>query len=426
MNPQAEELNETIKNNNSAVYDLLSEKGKAIFFPKKGILSQAAKAKGKKINATIGMALEEDGSPMRLNSIAKRIDLDPKEVFPYAPSFGKKELRDKWKEMIYKKNPSLEGKKISLPISTNALTHGMSMLGYLFVDNGDKIILPDLFWGNYKLIMINGYGAELDAFETFKGNGFNVEGLKEKLSNGVGKKIVVLNFPNNPTGYTPTDEEVTQIISVIKGAAELGNKIAVVIDDAYFGLVYKDGVYKESIFSGLADLHENVLAIKLDGATKEDYVWGLRVGFITYGVKGGDDSLYSALEAKTSGAVRGSISNDSNLSQSLVYHAFSEPTYWDEKKEKYDILKARFDEVEKVLAEHPEYSGEFEALPFNSGYFMCIKLKNKDGGALGDILLDKYDTGVIALGKILRLAFSAVKKDSIAELFDNIYKACKD
>ena len=48
MNPQAEELNETIKNNNSAVYDLLSEKGKAIFFPKKGILSQAAKAKGKK------------------------------------------------------------------------------------------------------------------------------------------------------------------------------------------------------------------------------------------------------------------------------------------------------------------------------------------------------------------------------------------
>jgi aspartate/methionine/tyrosine aminotransferase len=185
-------------------------------------------------------------------------------------------------------------------------------------------------------------------------------------------------------------------------------------------------VYKESIFSGLADLHENVLAIKLDGATKEDYVWGLRVGFITYGVKGGDDSLYSALEAKTSGAVRGSISNDSNLSQSLVYHAFSEPTYWDEKKEKYDILKARFDEVEKVLAEHPEYSGEFEALPFNSGYFMCIKLKNKDGGAIGDILLDKYDTGVIALGKILRLAFSAVKKDSIAELFDNIYKACKD
>ena len=36
----------------------------------------------------------------------------------------------------------------------------------------------------------------------------------------------------------------------------------------------------------LVDLHPNVLGIKLDGATKEDYVWGFRVGFITFGFKG--------------------------------------------------------------------------------------------------------------------------------------------
>ena len=46
-----------------------------LFFPKKGILAQTADAKGKKINATIGAALEEDGTPMRLNSIAKKIDV---------------------------------------------------------------------------------------------------------------------------------------------------------------------------------------------------------------------------------------------------------------------------------------------------------------------------------------------------------------
>jgi len=426
MNPQAEELNEVIKKGNSNIFDMLSDKGKAIFFPAKGILSQAADAKGKKINATIGIALEEDGSPMRLKSIAKKIKLDPKDVFPYAPSFGKKELRDKWKEMIFEKNKNLEGKEISLPIVTNALTHGLSMLGYMFINPGDKVILPDLFWGNYKLILINAYGAEFDTFETFKGKGFNINGLKEKLDGEVGKKIVLLNFPNNPTGYTPTEKEVVGIKEAIKEVAEKGNKVIVIVDDAYFGLVYKKKIYMQSIFSELVDLHENVLAVKLDGATKEDYVWGLRVGFITYGIKNGSKELYSALENKTAGAVRGSISNDSHLSQSLVYYAFSEPKYWNEKKKKYNILKRRFKEVEKVLKEHKEYSEEFEALPHNSGYFMCIKLKNKDGEVIRQILLEKYDTGVIAIGNILRIAFSSTKKESITELFENIYKACKE
>ena len=99
MNPQAEELNNTIRQKNGSVLELLSEKGKAIFFPKKGILSQSADAKGKKINATIGAAIEDDLTPMRLKSIAKLIKLDPKDAFPYAPSFGKPELRKRWKEL---------------------------------------------------------------------------------------------------------------------------------------------------------------------------------------------------------------------------------------------------------------------------------------------------------------------------------------
>ena len=216
------------------------------------------------------------------------------------------------------------------------------------------------------------------------------------------------------------------VIQRLREAAEKGNKVIVIIDDAYFGLVYKDGIYKQSIFTELADLHENILAIKLDGATKEDYVWGLRVGFITYGIKGANKDLYKALENKTGGAVRGSISNSSNLSQSLVYHAFSEPKYWNEKKKKDTMLRKRFKEVDKVLRQHKEYEEEFTPLPFNSGYFMCIKLKNKDAEKIRQILLAKYDTGVIATGNMLRIAFSALKKELIPSIFENIYNACKN
>jgi aspartate/methionine/tyrosine aminotransferase len=425
MNEQAEELNDKIKQNNPYLFEMLSSRGRNIFFPAKGILAQAADAKGKKINATIGIALEEDGSPMRLSSIANKINLDPKQIFPYASSFGNAELRKKWKELILKKNPSLEGKKISLPVVTGALTHGLSISGYLFVNEGDEIILQDLFWGNYKLIFINGYGAKLNTFKTFKDGGFNIEGLKEKLGGDVGKKIISLNFPNNPSGYTPTNEEIKEIVKIIKEAADRGNNIVVLIDDAYFGLVYEDGIFTESIFTKLCDLHERVLAVKIDGATKEEYVWGLRIGFLTYGCEGINDDICFALEQKTAGAIRGNISNASNLSQSLVLQAFNSANYEEEKKEKYGILKARFDMVEKILTEHPEYKEEFEALPFNSGYFMCIKL-NKDSEKVRQVLLSKYDTGVIATGDLLRIAFSSAPKDQLEELYDNIYKACKE
>jgi len=427
LNLQAQELNETIKRCNAAVHELLSEKGKAIFFPAKGILAQTAEAKGKEINATIGMALEDDSSPLRLSTIARHIDLDPKETFPYAPSFGKPELRTKWKEMIYKKNPSLAGKQISLPIVTNALTHGLSMLGYMFVDEADRIILPDLFWGNYRLIFVNAYGAVLDTFPFFKKGRLDIDSFEQKMKQGpVGKRIVLLNFPNNPSGYTPTDEEARQIRDVLKAAAEAGNKVVVFIDDAYFGLVYEEGIYKESLFGELADLHENLLAIKVDGATKEDYVWGFRTGFLTYAIKDGSKELYAALEAKTAGAVRGNISNAPHLSQSLVLKSLDSPEYDAEKKQKYELLKKRFEIVKGILAKHKEYAECLEALPFNSGYFMCVRLKGLQAEDVRQTLLAKYSTGVIAIGDILRIAFSSTPTDKLEKLFSNIYNACHD
>ena len=427
MNPQAEELNRIIQEKNPVIYDLLSEKGKNIFFPKKGILGQTADAKSTRINATIGAAVEDNGSPMRLESIESNIKLDPSLVFPYAPSFGRLDIRTKWKSMMYEKNPSLKDQVLSLPVVTNALTHGVSMAGYLFVDEGEKIIVPDLFWGNYNLILNHAYGSEINKFNLFKNGGFDLDSFKAKLEEGgIGKKILILNFPNNPTGYTPTIEEQKAITNVIKESAEKGNKIVVFSDDAYFGLVYEKGIETESIFTNLCDLHENVLAVKIDGPTKEDYVWGFRVGFMTYGIKGGDAELYTALEAKTAGAVRGNISNAANISQSLLLSAFENKAYHAQKEEKFNIMNKRYQAVKEVLKE-VKYKEYFTALPYNSGYFMCVQLVDGlDGEKIRKILIDKYSIGLINLNNVLRVAYSAVAASDIKELFDGVYNACKD
>ncbi len=423
MHPLAKELDARLT---PAVRAMLSRRGRAIFFPSKGILGQAAEAKGRAINATIGIALDEDGGPMRLPGLEDRVGIAAADAFPYAPSYGKPALRARWRELIREKNPSLGETPISSPVVTNALTHALSVAGYLFLDEGDALVLPDLFWGNYRLIFENGYGARLTTFETFADGAFDVEGLRSALAGPPGKRVVLLNFPNNPTGYTPSLACAEAIRDVLVEAAEAGSQVVVLIDDAYFGLVYEDGVMTESVFTLLADAHERLLAVKIDGATKEDYVWGFRVGFLTYGIKGADAGLLSALEDKTAGAVRGSISNASHLGQSLMLAVYGDDAYSEWKAECRGTLQARYAAVRQILDTHSEYAEHFEALPFNSGYFMCVRPTKAAPEAVRQRLLDGYDTGVIATGALIRIAFSSAPLGVLETLFANLYAACRD
>ncbi|OQX28766.1 MAG: aspartate aminotransferase [Spirochaeta sp. LUC14_002_19_P3] len=430
MNPQAEELNVVLKAEGRVALKLLSERGKSIFFPRKGLVAQGLEARGKAINASIGEAKEDNGSPLRLMSLANLVELDPAQIFTYAPSFGEPALRDKWQAMIREKNPSLGNTEISRPVVTNALTHGLSVAAYLFANEGDEIILPEHYWGNYRLVFSEACGAVLKTFPTFTEGGrnaeFNISGLSAQLKSPGEKKILLFNFPNNPTGYTITEQEAENIVEAIHSAAQSGKTILVITDDAYFGLVYKNGVFTESLFARFANLHENILACKLDGATKEDYAWGFRVGFITFAGKGLSKKALAVLEDKAAGRVRGSISNTSHLSQSLLLAAYQDASYKGEKERARKLLKSRFEAVAAELERHEEYKEEFEALPFNSGYFMCVKLKKGDAEAVRQRLLSRYDTGVIALGSLIRVAYSCLPQNQIAALFANLYAACRE
>ncbi len=424
MHPLAEESNGNLP---ERIRALLSKKGQEIFFPSKGILGQSAEAKGKRINATIGIALEDDGSPMRLPGLAEKVDVPPADVFPYAPSYGKPGLRDLWRSMLREKNPSLGDCAISRPVVTHALTHALSIAGYLFIEPDDAILLPDLYWGNYRLVFAQGHQAKIETYPTFVDGGYNVAGMTEALNAGEGtKRIVVLNFPNNPTGYTCTPDEAHAIKDALVSAAEAGKNIVVMIDDAYFGLVYEDGIYKESVFSLLADAHPGILAVKVDGATKEDYAWGLRVGFLTYGFKGATPEAFKALEDKSAGAVRGNISNASHLSQSLLLKTYEASEFKNWKAEKYETMVKRYREVLAQFKAHPEYAEVVEPLPFNSGYFMCVRPLHVDAEAVRQRLLEEYETGLIATSGLLRVAFSSAPTELLAELFANINSACRD
>ena len=421
MNELAIKLNETL----GSATEFLSPAGKRMYFPYGGILGQGAEAKTCGINATIGMAFEEDGSPLVMDCFKKSLGLD-KKAFLYAGSFGLPKLRELWREMEFKKNPSLKGKTFSNPVVTNALTHGIRICAELFAGADDTLVTPDLFWDNYELVCQEAVGCQVAHFNTFKKGAFDTEAMKKALLAEGEKKILILNFPNNPTGYTATLEDAKKIVATVKAVAAKGKRIVVVCDDAYFGLVYEKGVHGESLFAEFSDLHKNVLAVKLDGTTKEDYVWGLRVGFISFAFKGATAEQLKALEAKAAGNVRSGISNVSSIGQHMAIAAFADPKYAAQKKEKYVVLKKRYQEIRKILKKHPEYAEFFEVMPFNSGYFMCVKPLGVDAEAVRKHLIAKYSTGTIMLSGLIRLAFSTIPTAKLATLFQNVADAVRD
>ncbi len=429
MNPLAEELNSVVESGNPHLYSMLSEIGKNLFFPK-GILSQSAEAREKayNINATIGIA-KESGHTMKLDSVAVFVNNIPASAYlTYAPSFGIPDLRKAWQASLFEKNISLAGKEISLPVVTNGITHAVAIFADVWIDPGDVVILPEMMWGNYNLILTVRKGARISHYELFNtAGGFNLEAFEETVRAAAVEKekiTVLLNFPQNPSGYTATETEGQAIVEILTDVAQSGTNVMAVFDDAYFGLFYEDDTLKESLFARLCQSHPRLLAVKLDGATKENFVWGLRAGFITYGCPVETDAaaVYDALERKTAGAVRGNISNASHLGQAIIFRSMQADTYAAEQREKFGILKARAEKVKSVLT-NPKYDTAWDVYPFNSGYFMCLKLKTVDAETLRVHLLEKYGVGLIALGAgNLRVAFSCIDEDQVEELFDTVLK----
>jgi aspartate/methionine/tyrosine aminotransferase len=433
MNEIARQLNATLEDTIAGA--LLSARGRRTYFPR-GIVAQSAEAKKEahKLNATTGIATQ-GGQPLFLSSIRDHIpDLEPGQIFSYAPTAGIPELREMWLKEMVEKNPSLEGRKTTLPAVVSGLTHGLTVLADLFVEPGDTVILPDLFWGNYRLIFQDRMEAQIRTFPFLSGAGtLNIGALTETLasvqsSSGgeQAKAILLLNFPNNPTGYSPSSGEAAELLTLIEESAKSGIRLLLICDDAYFGLFYEPSIYSQSIFAEASGLHENILAAKVDGATKENLVWGFRVGFLTFASPGlGDENaVIQALAQKVTGAVRATVSNSSTLSQNLLLQAMRGPNYAQEKQRVFAILQERYRRSREIL----EFlRGPLQVLPFNSGYFLCFDTGKIGAEYLRRKLLKEQGIGTISIqDRYLRVAYSSVDVEHLEELYTTIMRTASE
>ena len=443
MEKEVTEINNVLKEASPTFYSVLSNLGKRLYMPK-GIIFQSNQSKkhAKSYNASIGIAKENIGfsegkgisvenlAPMTLNSIGKYfVGLEQNEIFNYAPQPGLPVLRDYWHEKIVNQNPCLKSKEqISRPVLTGGLTHAISLAAELFTDPGDDLYLADKFWENYSLIFNVKYQVNFVHYKLYKDDysGFNLESLEETLSKSKKDKLVLLfNFPNNPTGYTATEEEMDGIKDILVRIAEKGKKIVVLCDDAYYGLFYDKNIYPGSIFSKLAGIHDNIVAVKIDGISKECYAWGFRVGFITFADNFQSADGYGVMEEKAISGIRSSVSSCSSIAQAVLSHAIKDEDYSKEREEKYRILESRVAKVKEIVYRE-EYKSYWDVYPFNSGYFMCLRIKDIPADTVRKHALFRYGLGTIAFDQDLRVAFSCISEENLETVFQIIANSIED
>ncbi|GHT78782.1 hypothetical protein FACS1894130_05990 [Spirochaetia bacterium] len=428
MNILAEELNSVLTG--TIAGRLLSRLGRRIYFPK-GIVAQSeeAKLKAHTANATIGMAYDK-GKPLMMSAIADNLPhLSAAESVAYAPTAGVESVRQAWKEQLLKKNPSIKEEHLSLPIVVPGITAGISYTADLFLDEGQCIISSGPCWDNYGLIFEDCREGKLTKVPFFAaGPGLDMEGISAALKQAAKTGIVriILNFPNNPSGYSPTRLEEDALVALIGEIACGGADVLVICDDAYFGLFYEDDIIQESMFGRLVNLHERVLAIKLDGPTKEDYAWGFRMAFVTFGSKGLEQEHCDALVKKYMGIIRSSVSCANTPAQYLMLKTIEDPRTAGEKERYFNLLQGRYRAVKKFIAAHPKHP-VLTPLPFNSGYFMSFRCEDVEAETIRRELLSRYGIGTIALEKkYLRVTFAAVPEEQIPEIYETIYQAASE
>ncbi len=134
---------------------------------------------------------------------------------------------------------------------------------------GDHVVTT--FPGYQSLYEIaNSLGCEVSKWTPKNENGwiFDIEDLKSLIRDDT--KLIVINFPHNPTGATLQEQELKEIIDTAR------QKNIVVFSDEMYRFLEHDQANRTS---SACDLYDN--AISLFGMSKSFALAGLRIGWLT-------------------------------------------------------------------------------------------------------------------------------------------------
>jgi aspartate/methionine/tyrosine aminotransferase len=425
-----ETANDALDRETPALAAALSPLGRRVVFPP-DIPFQAAQARGKRFNATLGQITDGAGGAVRLPSLAEGLEGLPEDLIDrallYSPVQGIEEVRRLWRDRQRRLAGVGDDVPSSLPVVTVGLTHGLSIAADLFGGEDTPVAVPTPFWGNYRQAFATRTGARMVSAPFYDGGVFAPDAVSRALADEPEGRpaVAILNFPSNPHGYMPSEDERQALRAEL--VREAGKRPLVALcDDAYAGLVFDDSVPRRSLFWDLIGAHPRLVPVKIDGATKEVSYFGGRVGFVTFAVPPESDAA-AALESKVKCLLRATLGSPVATSQVLLLQALRSETLDDEIEDLRLLLARRARTLAQALDGLDR--SLLRPLPMNSGCFALTELPEELGLTAEQVrlhLLDHEDAGVVSIApRYLRIAFCSVSEETLPELVERIERGVR-
>ena len=182
----------------------------------------------------------------------------------YTSNKGLKELRIGIAE--YYKKFGVETSEENVLITTG-VSEGLDLAFRALINPGDVVLIPEPCYVAYKPLAYLAYGEPVSIPTTpdFK---LSYETLAE-YAKRFDAKLLVINYPNNPTGVTFTKKELEEIADV---AVEFD--LIVISDEIYAELTYRGKHVSIASLNGMEDR-----VVVLNGFSKAYAMTGLRIGY---------------------------------------------------------------------------------------------------------------------------------------------------
>lgn len=186
----------------------------------------------------------------------------------YTANAGLLELRQKISDYLQFRNHVHYDPKSEIIVTVGG-SEAIDMALRIFVEAGDEVIIPQPSFVCYEPIaqMVGGVPVTIDLQSQ---NQFKLTPEELEMTITEKSKILILSYPNNPTGATMDREALIKIADVVKK-----HDLLVISDEIYAELVYDEPFVSISELPGMRER-----TIVINGFSKGFAMTGWRLGFV--------------------------------------------------------------------------------------------------------------------------------------------------
>lgn len=284
----------------------------------------------------------------------------------YSTPQGLIELREAIsKDYKNKYNANYEASEIIIfPGAKAAIFAAISVL----LKPGDEVIIISPYYVSYPpMIKLAEYESKINVLPLNKDLSLPIDKIKETVNENT--KVLILNYPNNPTGKLMTEEEVEEIIKLIKS----NNNLHLISDEIYDNLTFSNKKFKS--FSSFKEIKDRTIII--NGYSKTYAMTGFRVGY--------------ALSSKEIIRKMNLFNQNTNTNTNTFVQRGCLSIYENENthlKEYNNVLRKRAEYLHKAINDIPYLSGTKPEGGFY--YFVNIEKTNMKSLDFSNYLIDKH------------------------------------